>query len=68
MMTKTYIVTPDTDMSDVRNITCNTIEECAEAAKVFFLTPCQIISNDGTESASVEKNGSIKNILTNSNS
>jgi len=59
-VTKTYIVTPDTDMSDVRKITCNTIEECAETARIFFLTPCQVVSEDGIETAAVTKGGGIK--------
>jgi len=63
-MTKTYIVTPDTDMADVRKVTCNTLEECAETARIFFLTPCQIVSDDGQEHAAVKKSGDIKNIFT----
>ncbi len=59
-MARTYNVTPDTDMSDVRKVTCNTIEECIDTARVFFLTPCRIVSEDGTEEVSVAKDGSIK--------
>jgi len=59
-MAKTYNVTPDTDMSDIRKVTCNTIEECIDTARIFFLTPCRIVSVDGVEKASVTKDGSIK--------
>ena len=39
---KTYNVIPREDKSNVRKITCNSLEECAATAKIFFLLPCDI--------------------------
>ena len=62
-MAQTYTIFPESG-PEVVTITCNSITDAAQTAKVFFFTPCKIRDPDTEELISVAKRGEITPIHT----
>ena len=62
-MARTFTVWPDEPVNEkehgVVTITCNSIDDAAHTAKIFFFTPCKIRDPHTEDLFFVRENGSI---------
>ena len=60
---KTYTILPDDEKLGTATVTCNSVEDAAETAKIFFWTPCRLsLPGDEAPTYGVEKNGSLRRL------
>jgi hypothetical protein len=60
---QTFTILPDDEKVGRATITCNSVEDAAQTAKIFFYTPCKVIMpGDDHPSFRVDKQGTLKNL------
>ena len=60
---QTFTILPDDKKIGRATITCNSVDDAARTAKIFFFTPCKVIlPGDDHPSFRVDNDGTLKNL------